>query len=77
MTKTDRHIVYWVEDGQAQGRPCFDLTEVLRVSEELRKLRRGGMNITLITSKSEYADSVGQDGVDVTGPDYNWKKRRP
>jgi hypothetical protein len=77
MTKTDLHVVYWMEDGKPQARPCFDLSEVLRVSEELRKLRRGGYPITLITSKSEYADMVGQDGVDVTGPDYDWKKRRP
>jgi len=77
MNKADLHVVYWTEDGKAQARPCFDLTEVLRVSEELRKLRRTGYPITLIASKSEYAESVGQDGVDVTGPDYDWKKRRP
>lgn len=77
MIKVDSHVVYWLEDGIPQARKCFDLSEVLRISEEMRKLRRDGYPVTHICSKSEYADQVGQDGVDVTGPDYDWRKRRP
>lgn len=75
--KADRHVVYWMENGSPQVRQCYDISEVLRVSEELRAMRRKGYDVTLITSKSELADCVGEDGVDVTGPDYDWKKRRP
>lgn len=40
-------------------------------------MRREGMQFSHITSSTEYAEMVGQAGVDVTGPDYDWKKRRP
>ena len=47
------------------------LTEALKSAEDLRK--RGMRHVCL---SSENVNSVGKPGVDVTGKDYNWKKRR-
>jgi hypothetical protein len=77
MTKTDRHVVYWLENGVPRGQEVADLKELLTLSESKRKLRREGANITNVTSSSEYVDCVSLQGVDVTGPDYDWRKRRP
>jgi hypothetical protein len=44
--------------------------------EVLRKRQREGEGVRFITMSSEHPDLVGHPGVDVTGPDYNWKKRR-
>ena len=48
----------------------------LKFSETLRKARREGELIDHIVMSCENPDSVGQQGVDVTGPEYDWKKRR-
>lgn len=52
------------------------LKEALSFSESLRARRRAGEAIVAITMVAENPDSVGQAGVDITGPDYDWKKRR-
>jgi len=44
--------------------------------EDLRRRQRAGEGVRFITMCSEHPDVVGHPGVDVTGPDYNWKKRR-
>jgi hypothetical protein len=44
--------------------------------EALRARQRAGEALRFITMCSEHPDAVGHPGVDVTGPDYNWKKRR-
>lgn len=53
-----------------------NLSMALAFCESLRKARRQGAPYSAITMVSENPDSVGQAGVDVTGPDYDWKKRR-
>lgn len=53
-----------------------DLIDALRVCEELRTAQRQGAPISAVTMVSENPDSVGYPGVDVTGEDYDWKKRR-
>ncbi len=47
------------------------LGDALSRAEELRN--GGNRHVTIST---EMAESVGKPGVDVTGADYNWKKRR-
>lgn len=72
------HRVYWTEDGEAQFKD-FDsagLVDSLKFCESLRKARREGANISFITVSSEIAECTSLQGVDVTGPDYDWKKRR-
>ena len=76
--------VYWMLGEQ----PCSkkfginQLNEVMKFMEELRAVQRAGSEnkygekVSFVTLCSEHPDSVGNPGVDVTGPDYNWKKRR-
>lgn len=76
------YMVYWtmVEDGgHAPGSQAFDTTEMVEAMafmEALRKRQRAGEGVRFITMSSEHPDSVGHPGVDVTGADYDWKKRR-
>ena len=76
------YMVYWtrVQGEQsaphAQLFPSHAMGEALAFMEGLRKRRREGENLQFITMASENPDHVGQLGVDVTGPDYHWKKRR-
>lgn len=76
------YMVYWtvVDDGQATPRAqAFDTAEMVTAMgfmEELRKRQRAGEGVRFITMCSEHPDAVGHPGVDVTGPDYDWKKRR-
>jgi len=78
MNKTV-HRVYWTEDGVARSMDFGDgkLDEMLKYCEMLRKQKHAGADIGFITSASEMAECVSLQGVDVTGPDYNWRKRRP
>ena len=76
MTQKSKCIVYWMEGDIFTGCQVRDVAEMLSVSERLRKMRREGQDITNITSSCEFDDMVGEHGVDVTGPDYDWKKRR-
>lgn len=76
------YMVYWTvigsEANEAHARP-FDTSEMvpaMQFMEELRKRQRGGEGIRFITMCSEHPDVVGHPGVDVTGPGYDWKKRR-
>jgi hypothetical protein len=75
-------MVYWtiVDDGvNTAHAEQFDTTEMIRAMafmEGLRTRQRAGEGVRFITMSSEHPDSVGHPGVDVTGPDYNWKKRR-
>ncbi len=77
------YMVYWIEpDGEGAGAAhaqAFDTSEMVRAMgfmEALRKRQRGGEGVRFVTMCSEHPDVVGHPGVDVTGPDYNWKKRR-
>jgi hypothetical protein len=76
------YMVYWTtienEASVAHAEP-FDTSEMvaaMKYMEELRTRQRAGESVRFITMCSEHPDVVGHPGVDVTGPDYNWKKRR-
>ena len=76
------YMVYWTvveDDGYAPQSQAFDTTEMIPAMafmEGLRKRQRAGEALRFITMSSEHPDSVGHPGVDVTGADYDWKKRR-
>ena len=79
------YMVYWTVldgaeggDGGPQAQP-FDtdkMVDAMRFMEDLRRRQRAGEGVRFITMCSEHPDVVGHPGVDVTGPDYDWKKRR-
>jgi hypothetical protein len=76
------YMVYWTiaEHGvnKPHSRP-FDTSEMvaaMQFMEQLRTRQRAGEAIRFITMCSEHPDVVGHPGVDVTGPGYDWKKRR-
>jgi hypothetical protein len=76
------YMVYWMIVEEAASTPhaeLFDTTEMVAAMgfmEDLRRRQRAGEGVRFITMCSEHPDMVGHPGVDVTGPDYNWKKRR-
>lgn len=72
------YMIYWTENGQPNGQ-LFDsekMSEALKFSEGLRQRSFAGENIHFIVMSAENPNCVGKMGVDVTGPDYDWKKRR-
>lgn len=69
--------VYWTENNQsARMLQTESLSELLTLTEALRVRQRNGEPLSAITFCSESLDVVGRSGVDVTGSDYDWKKRR-
>lgn len=76
------YMVYWTmvePEGDHPHCRQFDTTEMtgaMQFMEELRRRQRTGEAVRFITMCSEHPDMVGHHGVDVTGPGYNWKKRR-
>lgn len=70
--------VYWMEQGSARNELFLDneMSQSLKFMEALRTRQRAGESIQFVTFASENPNSVGLPGVDVTGPDYDWKKRR-
>ena len=76
------YMVYWTIVDEAASTPyaqSFDTAEMaaaMGFMEELRRRQRAGEGVRFITMCSEHPDMVGHQGVDVTGPDYDWKKRR-
>lgn len=71
------HKLYWTENNILNASFYDELTDMLKDAEMLRKRAWAGEDIRFISSASEVSESVGKQGVDVTGSDYNWKKRRP
>lgn len=77
------YMVYWTIFDETESRPeaqVFDTDEMVKAMgfmEDLRRRQRAGEGVRFITMCSEHPDVVGHPGVDVTGPDYNWRKRRP
>ena len=75
-------MVYWTEVRAEISQPrCKEfaldhMVDALQYMEALRKTQRSAGNISHVTMSSENPNSVGLPGVDVTGADYNWKKRR-
>jgi hypothetical protein len=76
------YMVYWtvVEgDHYTPHEKPYDTSQMLgamQFMEELRARQRAGEGVRFITMASEHPDSIGHPGVDVTGPGYDWKKRR-
>jgi len=76
------YMVYWttIENDTAvpNAEPfgTADMVPAMKFMEELRARQRAGEAVRFITMCSEHPDVVGHPGVDVTGPEYNWKKRR-
>ena len=76
------YMVYWTMVEETDTTPharAFGTDEMVKAMgfmEELRKRQRAGERVRFVTMCSEHPDLVGHPGVDVTGPDYNWKKRR-
>ena len=76
------YMVYWtiIEDSgsepHAQGFGTEEMVKAMGFMEDLRRRQREGEGVRFITMCSEHPDVVGHPGVDVTGPDYDWKKRR-
>ena len=76
------YMVYWTVVGEAANEAHareFDTSEMvpaMTFMEALRKRQRAGEALRFITMCSEHPDVVGHPGVDVTGADYDWKKRR-
>lgn len=77
------YMVYWTVMDEERALPhseSFGTDEMvcaMRFMEALRARQRAGEGVRFITMCSEHPDVVGHPGVDVTGSDYNWKKRRP
>lgn len=72
------HRVYWSEENMPRSKD-FDsdhMTHALNFCEELRKARLAGEKINFVSMSSEIVECVSLSGVDVTGSDYEWKKRR-
>jgi len=76
------YMVYWtmVEETEstphAQSFGTDEMVKAMGFMEELRRRQRSGEGVRFVTMCSEHPDLVGHPGVDVTGPEYNWKKRR-
>jgi len=68
--------VYWTESSEVQSQNFTDCGEALKFCEVKRKLQYAGEDINHIVMSAENPNNVGKLGVDVTGPDYDWKKRR-
>lgn len=77
-------MVYWCnvhhDDTLKSCSQRFELDQMkdaMTFMEDLRRQQReGGNGVCFITMCSENPNSVGNPGVDETGPDYNWTKRR-
>lgn len=76
--------VYWMENGSPRN-SFFgpnEMADALKCMEKLREHQRtqdetySPTKVGFITFCSENPNSVTKLGVDVTGPDYDWKKRR-
>ena len=70
--------VFWIENSTPDCKVFNpgEMSAALKFSESLRQRKYSGEAIHFITLASENPNSVGKQGVDVTGPDYDWKKRR-
>ncbi len=72
------YMIYWSENSLPKSE-SFDsnkMNEALKFSESLRKRQFAGEDVHFIVMAVENPNCVGKMGVDVTGPDYDWKKRR-
>jgi hypothetical protein len=75
--------VYWSQVVEGDQEVCKTadfkkdgMSDALKFMESLRKVQRENGSVRFVTFCSENPDSVGRPGVDVPGPNYDWKKRR-
>lgn len=68
--------VYWTSGGEVHTQMCTGIEEFTELTANLYAKQYSGEDISFIASASVVAGEVGKRGVDVTGPDYDWKKRR-
>jgi hypothetical protein len=77
------YMVYWtaLENGTKTAHSkefgSDHMSAALTFIEQLRARQRAGEALSFITLSSENPDLIGHAGVAETGPDYQWKKRRP
>jgi hypothetical protein len=78
MSEFHVYMVYWMEDSlvNSKGFGQGFLTETLVFTEQLRKRQLQDKNIHHITFCSEDPNCASLTGIGVTGPEYDWKKRR-
>ena len=71
-------MIYWTEDGQPSSKQfeSEEMSEALKFSQDLRNRQYTDGSVSFVSMSSENPNCVGKQGVDVTGPDYDWKKRR-
>jgi hypothetical protein len=73
-------MVYWQEINSSSAQSCpfnsDNMTGALKLMEALRKIQREEHTVSFIGMVSENPDCCNLMGVDVTGSDYSWKKRR-
>jgi hypothetical protein len=75
-------VVFWLDVQPAGINPQYkefdseDMMAAMTFMESLRQQQRSGCGVCHVTMSSENPHSVGRPGVDVTGPDYHWRKRR-
>lgn len=76
------YMIYWselVSDDMTPRSEVFnddEMSKALAFSQELRTRKYAGEPLYFIVMSSEDPNCVGKQGYDVTGPDYDWKKRR-
>ena len=72
------YMIFWAENGLPKGEQfdSHEMTKALKFSESLRQRKFAGEDIHFVVMSAEDPNAVGKMGVDVTGPDYDWKKRR-
>jgi hypothetical protein len=70
--------VYWTENGNLNAKEFAsgEMSTALDATQQLRTRQYAGEDIQFIVMAHENPHSVGKQGYDVTGPDYDWKKRR-
>lgn len=71
-------MIYWTENGQPNSKQFESekMSEALKFSQELRTRQYADGSVSFVSMASENPNCVGKQGIDVTGPDYDWKKRR-
>ena len=72
------YMIYWTEEAvpKSQQFESDQMSEALKFSQELRTRQYTDGCVSFVSMASENPNCVGKQGVDVTGPDYDWKKRR-
>jgi hypothetical protein len=66
-------IVYWLCVDDRPHSAAYSDKELVKALDFVKILREDGMRHVCISSELECF--VGKPGVDVTGADYDWKKR--